>query len=61
MLFVQICLKNLLLVHDGPGYAHVIVKMAEKIRQHYENSDAIVQKLLVANPANYLDNPNLTL
>lgn len=61
LLSCDICLKNLLLVHDGPGYAHILVKMAEKIRQHYENGDAIVQKLLVANPANYLDNPKLTL
>jgi len=61
LLSCDICLKNLLLAHDGPGYAHILQNIAKQIRRHYENGDAVLHKLLVENPANYLDNPKLTL
>ena len=55
----DICLKNLLTVHDGPGYGHFLLNIAPMLREKYENGEAILQKLLVTNPANYLDNPRL--
>lgn len=55
----DICLKNLLVTHKGPGYAHFITKIADMIRARYDNTEQILQRVLVTNPANYLDNPML--
>ena len=55
----DVCLKNLLTVHGGPGYAHVIGKMAALIRKERSDAGALLQALLVDNPARYLDNPAL--
>lgn len=56
----DICLKNLLTVHGGPGYAHFLTKMSEKLRKDRVDAEEILQDLLVDNPANYLDNPNVS-
>ena len=53
------CLKNLLTIHGGPGYAHVIGKMAGVIRKRRADAEKLLAALLVENPANYLDNPQL--
>ena len=55
----DVCLKNLLTIHGGPGYAHVIDKMAGLIRARRSDADALLKALLVDNPAEYLDNPQL--
>ena len=55
----DVCLKNLLTIHGGPGYAHVVGKMAGLIREARSDADALLKALLVDNPANYLDNPKL--
>lgn len=55
----DICLKNLLTAHDGPGYAHVLTKIADTIRKDRSDSNHILQAILVDNPAKYLDNPRL--
>ena len=55
----DVCLKNLLTIHGGPGYAHVIGKMAGVIRERRSDAEALLEALLVANPARYLDNPQL--
>ena len=53
----DVCLKNLLTVHGGPGYAHVIGKMAGVIRRQRADAEELLAQLLVENPAEYLDNP----
>ena len=60
-LFVScdICLKNLLTAHGGPGYGHFLINIAPMIKKKYRNTDEILKKLLVDNPANYLDNTKL--
>lgn len=55
----DVCLKNLLTVHGGPGYAHVVGKMAARIREERSDADALLKALLVDNPADYLDNLKL--
>lgn len=55
----DICLKKLLVAHEGPGYAHFVTKIADRIRARYKNAEQILQAVLVTNPANYLDNPLL--
>lgn len=55
----DICLKNLLTVHGGPGYGHVLIGMADRIRERYDNAEEVLHTLLVENPARYLDNPRL--
>ena len=55
----DVCLKNLLTIHGGPGYAHVVGTIASRIREARSDADALLQALLVDNPANYLDNPEL--
>lgn len=52
----DVCLKNLLTIHGGPGYAHVIGKMAALIRRQRSDAEALLAALLVDNPAEYLDN-----
>jgi len=56
----DVCLKNLLTVHGGPGYAHVIGKMADAIRQARPDAEALLEAILVENPARYLDDPRVT-
>ena len=55
----DICLKNLLVTHQGPGYAHFVTKIADRIRKKYENGEQILETILVKNPAQYLDNPQI--
>lgn len=55
----DICLKNLLKSHGGPGYAYVIDTIADMLRAKYKNADEILKTILVDNPAVYLDNPLL--
>ena len=55
----DICLKKLLVTHEGPGYAHFVTKIADMIREKYENAEEILETVLVKNPAKYLDNPKL--
>ncbi len=55
----DVCLKNLLTVHGGPGYAHVIGRMASLIRRQRSDAEALLAALLVDNPACYLDDPRL--
>ena len=35
----DICLKKLLAAHEGPGYAHFVTKIADMIREKYENAE----------------------
>ena len=61
LLACDVCLKNLLTLHGGPGYAHVLADIVPMIRAKYgDKAEALLKTLLVANPANYLDNPRLT-
>lgn len=55
----DVCLKNLLATHGGPGYGHILLKIQDMIREKYENAEAILKTVLVDNPARYLDNPKL--
>lgn len=55
----DICLKNLLTAHSGPGYAHILTRIASKLRKDRADADEILDALLISNPANYLDNPLL--
>ena len=55
----DICLKNLLAVHGGPGYGHILLKIREEIHKRCEDAEEILQAVLVDNPARYLDNPQL--
>ena len=55
----DICLKKLLVTHEGPGYAHFVTKIADMIREKYDNAEEILETVLVKNPAKYLDNPRL--
>lgn len=55
----DICLKNLLAAHGGPGYAHFLTKIADMIRRDRGDAEAILHAVLVENPAKYLDNPRL--
>ena len=57
----DICLKNLLTVHGGPGYGHVLTKIQGMIREKYPNAEEILRAVLVDNPARYLDNPKETV
>lgn len=57
----DVCLKNLLVAHGGPGYGHVLLKIQDMIREKYETAEAILKAVLVDNPARYLDNPKLDL
>ena len=60
LLACDVCLKNLLKLHGGPGYDHVLADMVPLIRAKYgAGADALLKTLLVDNPANYLDNPRL--
>ena len=53
----DICLKNLLSMHEGPGYGHFLLKIADRILQRYPKK--VLDLLVVENPARYLDNPRL--
>lgn len=55
----DICLKNLLTVHGGPGYGHILLKVVDMIQGKCGNAEEIIQAVLVQNPARYLDNPQL--
>ena len=55
----DICLKNLLGAHGGPGYAHILQRIAPMLRRRYKNAQEILDALLIRNPAAYFDNPNL--
>ena len=55
----DICLKNLLVTHKGPGYAHFVTKIADMIRAKYPNAEEVLETVLIRNPANYLNNPRL--
>ncbi len=57
----DICLKNLLKIHGGPGYSYVLDTVADLLRARYKNADEILNTILVHNPAMYLDNPCLDL
>ena len=60
LLACDVCLKNLLKLHGGPGYDHVLADMVPLIRAKYgDEADALLKTLLVDNPADYLDNPRL--
>lgn len=54
----DICLKNLLTVHGGPGYGHILTKIQDMIREKDSNWLEILRAVLVDNPARYLDNPS---
>lgn len=55
----DVCLKNLLTAYHGPGYAHVLTSIADRIRKDRADAQQILQALLIDNPAEYLDNPRL--
>ena len=58
----DVCLNILLKLHGGPGYDHVLADMVPLIRAKYgAGADALLKTLLVDNPADYLDNPRLTV
>ena len=59
LLACDVCLKNLLTIHGGPGYAHVVTDIAQMIRKDRPDAEKLIQLLLVENPARYLDNPLL--
>lgn len=56
----DICLKNLLAAHEGPGYGHILLKIQDMIREKYPNAEEILQAVLVDNSARYLDNPKIS-
>lgn len=55
----DICLKSLLHTHNGCGYAYVLTNIADRIRTARADAEAILEALLIKNPATYLDNPQL--
>lgn len=55
----DVCLKNLLVAHGGPGYGHFLLKIVDMIREKYTNAEEILKAVLMDNPARYLDNPQL--
>lgn len=55
----DVCLKNLLVAHGGPGYGHFLLKIVDMIREKCANAEEIIQAVLVDNPARYLDNSKL--
>ena len=55
----DVCLKTLLASHDGGGYAYVLCNIAERIRKTRPDAQAILDAVLIHNPAAYLDNPCL--
>ena len=55
----DVCLKNLLVAHGGPGYGHFLLRIVDMIREKCANAEEIIQAVLVDNPARYLDNPKL--
>ena len=59
LLACDVCLKNLLTIHGGPGYAHVVTDIARMIRKDRPDAEKLLSTLLVENPARYLDNPLL--
>ena len=52
----DVCLKNLLVAHGGPGYGHILLKIRDMIREKCPNAEDILRVVLVDNPAQYLDN-----
>lgn len=59
LLSCDVCLKTLLVAHQGPGYAHVLLKIAAMLREKCPDAEEVLHTLLVKNPACYLDNPRL--
>ena len=59
LLSCDVCLKNLLVMHGGPGYGHVLKKIRRLIREQIPEAETVLRTLLVNNPARYLDNPRL--
>ncbi len=55
----DVCLKNLLTAYGGPGYAHVLTNIAQRIKADRPDFEKILRALLIDNPANYLNNPCL--
>lgn len=55
----DVCLKNLLTVHGGPGYGHMLLKIQDMIREKCPNAEEILRAVLVDNPARYLNNLRL--
>ena len=55
----DVCLKNLLVAHGGPGYGHILLKIRDMIREKYSNAEEVLKAVLIDNPARYLDNPML--
>ena len=59
LLACDVCLKNLLRVHGGPGYDHILVDIKEMIRRDRPADFEVFSSLLMENPARYLDNTRL--
>lgn len=57
----DVCLKVLLASFGGGGYSHVITTIAEAVRADRKDSGVILKKLLIDNPAGYLDNPSISI
>ena len=56
----DVCLKNLLTVHGGPGYGHILLDIVKMIRAQRADAGPLLAALLTDNPARYLDNPGLS-
>lgn len=61
LLSCDVCLKNLLTIHGGPGYDHILTGISKMIKAKYpaDEAELLLKTLLIDNPADYLDNPLL--
>ena len=59
LLACDVCLKNLLRAHGGPGYDHILVDIEEMIKRDRPACFEVFNSLLTENPARYLDNSRL--
>ena len=57
----DVCLKVLYIAYGGGGYAHVLTKIARKINEQRGDAARILNKVLVENPARYLNNLKLDI
>ena len=59
LLACDVCLKNLLRAHNGPGYDHILVDIRRMVERDSPANLPVFEALLTENPARYLDNPRL--
>lgn len=59
LLACDVCLKNLLRAHAGPGYDHILADIRPMVARERPEKLEAFDALLTDNPARYLDNPRL--